>query len=809
MKANIKHRILDAIASIEECHRCVAEASTLQQFVELLGLCQELAVSVGTTLESYETKVDVTPIVSMLEKYCEEIYHFSSISSLHSEDFTKKLSDCNTDISHIKHAVTNDIPTEKLVAVFLPYMASMWDCLDSICREAMKSEEWDIYVMPIPYYGRDSAGRAVTTSFEFDKFSSDLPLVNYESCPLAELAPDLIFYHNPYDDHNRVTCVHPQFFSRNLLEITPHIVYVPYYLSGEKTMEHMPLMPGVKNAWKVVVQKEIKAQYLIHYTDDKIVALGSPKLDALFSANTQDIPTEWKLKIENKTVIFLNTHLTSVMLEPEKYIDMLDYTMDEMKNNEDIVILWRPHPLMEQTLTSFEKDSSILKKYHERIQRFKLLPNGIYDDTANLNLSIAISDAYLGSQRSSVIRMYRQLEKPICILPDVFENPRPETKCFRANLGGVVLDGYIWQFDSLYNALFKMSLETHEISYVFSLEEYPYVEQHLYYTFASYNDWLILLPGKRKDMALFHTKTHEVKYIQLEDSDFEEIQFFSMSVKENTATIVTCGMSEYYYTLCLENFTCKKEYINHPGRLLCVSEEHILMHHDSTNQLILHNTFDKTSKKCTTSHVTHWKLLPYVFIDGDCMWVVCRDEGVLLYWENIHAFNEYSTHDIYPACKNNNDLFIRMCYVQNSQLIFSILNSEEIFCYSVKTKTKQHIYKKTIGARAPYSLDAIKVDDTFYILPFLTEDARILKIHESDNTVSEFSFALRDMALLQEIFIKKDILNTEHRLSRFLPYDFFVWAKAVKHKKTTVQHPLLANRSLIGSKIWDYFKDIL
>ena len=71
----------------------------------------------------------------------------------------------------------------------------------------------------------------------------------------------LFYIHNPYDDWNLVTCVHPRYFSANLKKYTDKLVYIPYFVLDEiepddqasiDGMKHFIWTPGVINTDKVI-----------------------------------------------------------------------------------------------------------------------------------------------------------------------------------------------------------------------------------------------------------------------------------------------------------------------------------------------------------------------------------------------------------------------------------------------------------------------------------------------------------------------------------------------------------------------------
>ena len=82
------------------------------------------------------------------------------------------------------------------------------------------------------------------------------------------------------------------------------------------------------------------------------------------------------------------------------------------ENREDVTLLWRPHPLLEATLSSMRTD---LAEEYGRLKNGYLAESyGIYDDSPDLDRAIILSDAYYGDN-SSVVWLYQKTGKPIMI----------------------------------------------------------------------------------------------------------------------------------------------------------------------------------------------------------------------------------------------------------------------------------------------------------------------------------------------------------------------------------------------------------
>lgn len=415
------------------------EKENFQQVLALLGDCQEGALAVGNFIEKIEGEGIAT--ISILEKYCEVTYYiYEGLMQgqvFGAEEVYQNLQEL---FVQIEDSVTHDIKIRKEV-VFLPYKASMWDSLESVWKAAKEDPNCDVYVIPIPYFDRKSDGRFGEMHYEGDLYPSDVPITHYGEFDLQAHRPDTIFIHNPYDDYNMVTSVHPHFYSSRLKNYTDNLVYIPYFVLDEiepenkaavEGMAHFCTTPAVIYADKVIVQsekmKQIYVNVLTEYAGEhtrmkwekKILGLGSPKLDKVrgIQKETLDIPTEWLNIIQKpdgswKKIIFYNTSISSLLQHNEKMLEKMEDVFRIFKENqEEVALLWRPHPLIEATITSMRPN--LWKQYQAMVEQYRSEAWGIYDDSPKLERAIGISDAYYGDP-SSVVELCKVSGKPIMI----------------------------------------------------------------------------------------------------------------------------------------------------------------------------------------------------------------------------------------------------------------------------------------------------------------------------------------------------------------------------------------------------------
>ena len=388
--------------------------------VQLLSDCQDAAVAIGNSMEVLCG--EGTQTVAELEAYCENLYQMAL--SLANPKGRKELAqELTRQLLRVRRHIDAEVP-DRLEAVFLPYKASMWDSLESIWMVADADADCDAYVIPIPYYDKNPDDTLREEHYEGEEFPENVPITHYEKYDFGVRQPDIIFIHNGYDNGNFVTTVHPYFYCKNLKQFTEKLVYVPYFvLDGEGIDKDYATPVAVLYADYIIAQTEKERQDYIKYCTEiypegnfekKVLAMGSPKFDKVRSVKRDNVaaPAEWLERTEGKKVILYNTSVTSLLKDSDAYLQKMQDVFSFFQSRKDVVLLWRPHPLMESTLLSMRPD-----QYDEYIRLKELFREeeiGIYDDTPDMYTAIGLSDAYYGDP-SSLVWLYRETGKPVMI----------------------------------------------------------------------------------------------------------------------------------------------------------------------------------------------------------------------------------------------------------------------------------------------------------------------------------------------------------------------------------------------------------
>lgn len=390
------------------------EKRQFESALDILEQCQDAAIQLGTSIEKSEGEGFVT--VSYIEEFCEEIYQIhEAIMENGSADAISTHKKISKSLSKIEQSIKNDIPVKK-IAVFLPYKASMWDSLESVWKAADADPDCEAFVIPIPYFDKNKQDTPIM-HYEADLFPEYVPITAYDKYDFEVNRPDVIYIHNPYDDWNMVTTVHPFFYSSNLKKYTDLLIYIPYYATSGATGEGQALCPAYVHADFIVIQSESQLKYFdSRIPREKFLPLGSPKFDRVISMceNPPEVRKSWKNKMAGKKVYFYNTSLSGMLTDTDRFLKKMEYVFDCFQNKEQACLLWRPHPLMESTFDTMRKEYK--QEYLRLKERFLSEEIGIYDDTPDIEMTIANCDAYVGDTGTSVTSLFGVAGKPMFLL---------------------------------------------------------------------------------------------------------------------------------------------------------------------------------------------------------------------------------------------------------------------------------------------------------------------------------------------------------------------------------------------------------
>lgn len=572
MRRKAKKQIMDILDTLSRAHTQAARLSTEgggreAEATDLLIQCQEGAQKIGETIE--QTEGEGTRAVACLERYCEALYQMSlemAEQVQHSpEGQMRQVPDDQMQtgpddrtcqgrrmphgwqekqiavpqgtetagiaaveelaarldalLKEIRREVVEVLPTDKIKICFLPYKASMWDCMESVWEAAAADGECEAQVVPIPYYERNDQGGIAKACYDGEMFPSYVPVTPYRSYDLSKEQPDIVYIHNPYDGGNTVTTVHPDYFSSNLKKYTDVLVYIPYYFIGNGPLPDCHLsLPAYEHVDRIIVQDEEKVDALADFVPrEKILAIGSPKVDRILKLDRQkeeliekEIPAQWREKIQGKKVILYNISVTGILRNSRYLLDKIRYVLSCFEGREDVVLWWRPHPLLEATIKSAMPE--LYQSYQEIKHAFTESRNGILDETGDAGVAAVIADAYLGEDSSSLVHYFGVLGKPVMLTRwEIVEDQKKDREFL--NLNTFYQEGdqifFVPINTGMGHDLYRMGLEDGEIKKVMTFPGTPDNMWGCYYGIKKVKDKIILPPHNAEDIYVYDLKTEQ------------------------------------------------------------------------------------------------------------------------------------------------------------------------------------------------------------------------------------------------------------------------------------------------------------
>lgn len=503
MRKYIKKQVLELIISLAEAQKQLETIDISDgKFADMLADLQEVAVVIGNQID--ETEGEDTKAVTLLEEYCEVLWKLSQATDAH--ELNQDLAIGYRLLSNISEEVKQF--NEQTDIVFLPYKASMWDCMETVWRAACEDVDCNVYVIPIPYYDRNQDGSFGEMHYEAEQLPDYVPVTSYQEYVLSQRHPEVVYIHNPFDEYNHVTSVHPDFYGSKLQKETDMLVYIPYFLMGEKLAETHSLLPAYVYADKIVLGNDKMMDDIDESIPrEKFLITGCPKQERMVWLATHKeelgIPAEWKAKIQNKKVVFYNVSISGLLKDKEAMLDKMEEVFAVFEKRADLVLLYRPHPLAESTMSSMCPE--LLPRYRRLVNQVKQMKNAIYDTTADIGVSVAISDAYIGEYTSSVVDMFKSLQRPVFYLKkEQYYQPTLDEMLSDITYDVCMVHDELWFITGRTQILCTYNLKTEELKCV---AEIPDAVSSDYIKIVNCEEKLILVPNTANAVCVYDMKT--------------------------------------------------------------------------------------------------------------------------------------------------------------------------------------------------------------------------------------------------------------------------------------------------------------
>lgn len=417
--------------AMQENIRQFIEDNRIDDVLDMLGAIQQLAIDMGTMIESCKGEGFTT--VNYLQEYCEYIFRLYE-SILNNLFDNKYLEDLVEALQKVKISLDKDVLERKEVVFILSHI-DKWKYFKDTYNRFVNDENCDVYVMVIPYYYKDFDGTLRDMQYEADLLNEKINLVKYDEYDFGLRYPEMIFIQNPYDEYNPVFTEHTFFYSSNIRKYTDKLVYVSTFeiedFRKENCREYLNMkyyctVPGVVNADKVFLisenLKDIYIEKLTEFAGEDTRDIWEEKLVSLNceynEENVAVIPDNWKtlwdeLNVSDKKVILYHTGISAWIECKEKMACKLrDVLKIFYENRDDVCLIWYPHKMTEEILK--EKLPDVYCEYMKIVDEYKNEEWGIFCVNEDEDKVVSLCDAYYGDS-APIVRKFRNKHRPVMI----------------------------------------------------------------------------------------------------------------------------------------------------------------------------------------------------------------------------------------------------------------------------------------------------------------------------------------------------------------------------------------------------------
>lgn len=211
------------------------------------------------------------------------------------------------------------------------------------------------------------------------------------------------------------------------------------------------------------------------------------------------LPNNWRKKIKGKKVILYVTSVGNLLLEGERHIDKIIQVLSVFRDQDEVMLWWRPHPLELSTVEAMRPE--LVEKYQAARNQYAEEEKGILDESADVHRAIAVSDAYYGDW-SSLVQLYKVTGKPVLLSNDNVVEYSLEPAFYVCDF--VVIDDYMWFVSSLYTGIFKMNMKSLTVESVVQIPGERIFEQGSMRFIVKIGSKLFLIPDWGENIIVYN-----------------------------------------------------------------------------------------------------------------------------------------------------------------------------------------------------------------------------------------------------------------------------------------------------------------
>jgi hypothetical protein len=650
--------------------------------------------------------------------------------------------------------------------VFIVSSAAKSDSLLPVYEAAAADPACVAHWIPVPLFKINEKREIISKTFDGPDKYPGIDCTDYKNYNFAQIRPDVIVVNDIFDNNNFVSELPKMFWVSNLKKFTDCLVYIPYFVFGVNTLsDDFVRDAGLEFTDLVFVESEFVKDYYIKanrpvYEDNfdysKFIALGSPKIDSAILANERfnngelEIPEDWRRKIyrddgSKKTVLFLNTSLQKLFSDVKEndpsyipgsdYVSYIKYVIEILSKNKDVVILWRPHPLLIDSIKSMRP--WLLESLLEIVENYKNSNIGIYDDNGNLNTAIAVSDGLFGDL-SSIGVIFWYLKKKLITENKFLRIGSPKLNCAPA----VRCCGEIY-LKSFYNSqILRFDTSSGKMHFEGFLDGDERKNDNKHMFAVSHNEKIYYLPANSKDIVVYNPKNGETEHFEL-DIDYHVITrikcnryfrngFFYKDklflIPSHYDAIISYDFVNKKQELCLDIGGILSS-ISYPEqdmiflRLARVSDDRVVLPFVSTNDVLVYCLTDNSYNLLKIGTGTGF--LDVINYNGK---LILIEANQLIIWVLDEELNIISSFTDFPPD------FRTVEHKLAFSAFTTALVKNNLFLFSYNSNMSVKINLETMKAERILTLDKYISDNDTVVFTLAFYDEKVNKIYISKRT---------------------------------------------------------------------------
>lgn len=324
-----------------------------------------------------------------------------------------------------------------------------------------------------------------------------------------------------------------------------------------------------------------------------------------------------------KKIVLYNTTIDAFLKYGEKAILKMKQVFHFFAQQDDMLLIWRPHPLLEATLRSMRP--GLLEAYLELVTYYKSNDIGIWDESSDLHRAIALSDAYYGDW-SSLVDLYRVTGKPILIQNmDVLEERALPIKWAFHAYTFQIYQNRIYTMAPKGNALLSKG-EKEKLSVINRLPGGS-AQSQLYSASVIWQGKIFFAPWKADSFLCYDIASEEVMEIPMEESAGHEI-FYLLQYHGDIWAVGMDSAKIYRYDRVENIFRCICP--GNGGRKLWANKrvkayEYVPFASQNTNELCVYDIY----KNKWNNYPFQAGTLRDLLYDGEWCWIITEEGSVV------------------------------------------------------------------------------------------------------------------------------------------------------------------------------------